>query len=313
MRIKVEKPDPNGIARTLAGSEHPAGQKRKRASITNEEEPECLDTSLTVSKKTRLGTQQRTSPPILIKPDPDPRPPYRPAATSASPLPQVNSPHTHEETNATPNPAFESESANPSRGPTQSPGPRSQYSEFTPFIFKFIISYTNADKTEYSFHASTDLADAMSAFWHLLRRLQGTWEDAAGADWAWEFQKPARRGRRLCVSSKLAKRRTVWREGDEGFFACGECVALGRPCFTWVGDENAEGAFAGEFWCLPVMEEDRRCEVKVGKEMKIWVNEAREGRYGSETGDEESASGDEYETDGEGGGDGSESSSSDEE
>ncbi|KAL1582357.1 hypothetical protein WHR41_08907 [Cladosporium halotolerans] len=181
LRVKVEKPDPNGIARTLAGPEHPAGQKRKRASITNEEEPECLDSSLTAPKKTRLETQQRTSPPILIKPDPDPRTPYRPAATDASPPQQENPPRAIEETNATPNPTLESEAANPSREPTQSPVPRSQYSEFTPFTFKFIISYTNADKTECSFHASTDLAGAMSAFWHLLRRLQGTWEDAAGA------------------------------------------------------------------------------------------------------------------------------------
>lgn len=54
-------------------------------------------------------------------------------------------------------------------------------------------------------------------------------------------------------------------------------------CFTWVEDEDAESDDdegedgipepKGEFWCLPIHKDDRRCEVKKDREIRTWLNE----------------------------------------
>ena len=173
------------------------------------------------------------------------------------------------------------------------------YTEVEPFTFKFIASYSNSPNSsqgetlEISLHDSASLAGTMSSFWKTLTALRDKWEDQAGADWTWEVQKKVKaRGRggrhagiatfkRFCVSSKLANRPTKWRPGDSGFYACLECAGAAKPCFTWVRDESGEsgngddesGAPPGDFWCLPVHPEDRRCVDLIGREIRTWVNE----------------------------------------
>jgi hypothetical protein len=151
------------------------------------------------------------------------------------------------------------------------------------FEFKLVVSYSE-DGTEY--HQSTDLEGNMKSFWSQLKKQRKEWEDAAGAEWAWELQKAKGRvrGRRSCVSSKLAKKPTRWRKGDTGDYACRNCAKNTLLCFTWVEDEdpehdsNEEEAMIpkpkGEFWCLPVHPEDRRCgEIKKDREVRTWLNE----------------------------------------
>lgn len=89
------------------------------------------------------------------------------------------------------------------------------------------------------------------------------------------------------MSRALAKKRTKWRIGDDGFFACADCASLGLPCFTWVRDEDEEEE-GGEFWCLPVHGGDRYLPLVKGKEIRRWINEAREEDDGED--DDSSAS-----------------------
>ena len=153
------------------------------------------------------------------------------------------------------------------------------YAEIEPFEFKLLVSHSGGDV---EFYESTDLENNMISFWSRLRRLRKEWEDAAGAEWAWELQKPTKkRGRRYCVSRKLAKQATMWREGDAGFYACKHCEKSASLCFTWVEDENAEREDGdsgmpepkGEFWCLPVHPGYRKLEIKEGREIRTWLNE----------------------------------------
>jgi hypothetical protein len=152
----------------------------------------------------------------------------------------------------------------------------------------------------------------MSSFWKTLASLRNKWEEQAGAEWAWEVQKKVKtRGRarggsgasrikRFCVSSRLADRPTKWRRGDSGFFACLGCARAAEPCFTWVGDEDGGvegdddevfGAPKGEFWCLPVHKDDRRCVDVKGKEMRSWVNEGESSSGEDDSGEESDESG----------------------
>lgn len=156
------------------------------------------------------------------------------------------------------------------------------YAEIETFEFKLVVSYSK-DSTEY--HHSTDLEGNMKSFWSRLKKQRKEWEDAAGAEWAWELQKVKGRvrGRRSCVASKLAKKPTRWRRGDAGNYACRSCATNTLLCFTWVEDEDPEHDSndeepvipkpKGEFWCLPVHPEDRRCEVKKDREIRTWLNE----------------------------------------
>lgn len=174
-------------------------------------------------------------------------------------------------------------------GPSQDEHPtpsEPSYAETESFEFKLVVSYSK-DGTEY--HQSTDLEGNMKTFWSRLKKQRKEWEDAAGAEWAWELQKAKGRvrGRRSCVSSKLAKKATRWRKGDAGDYACRSCAKNALLCFTWVEDEdededeehNSDETEAvlpkpkGEFWCLPVHPEDRRSEVKKDREIRTWLNE----------------------------------------
>ena len=183
-------------------------------------------------------------------------------------------------------PGKEQQKASSKVGPSQeehSTPPEPRYAEIESFEFKLVVSYSK-DGTDY--HKSTDLEGNMKTFWSRLKKQRKEWEDAAGAEWAWELQKGKGRvrGRRSCVSSKLAKRPTRWRKGDTGNYACRHCAMNTLLCFTWVEDEDPEHdgdeeEFVipkpkGEFWCLPVHPDDRRCgEVKKDREIRTWLNE----------------------------------------
>lgn len=157
------------------------------------------------------------------------------------------------------------------------------------FPFKFIVRYNNANQTSFDFHDFKDLQNDMSDFWHRLSELVLTRESRAGAFWRWELEKPSRKkGVRVCVSSALAKKRKRWRRDDAGFFACQDCASRALPCITWVrhgGEQDGNEEAEGEFWCLPVHEEDRYIPETVnGREVRIWINETSEDENGSENG-----------------------------
>jgi hypothetical protein len=204
----------------------------------------------------------------------------------------------------------------------------STYAEIIPFTFKFIESYltppTAGKEPNFEFHDSASLKGTMSSFWKALASLFDTWEDQAGAEWAWEVQKRVKSSAsgagngaylKVCVTSKLEPKLTTrWRAGDTGFFACPECTSAARPCFTWVWDEDGGdedggdgdevfGAPKGEFWCLPVHKGDRRCVNVKDREIRTWVNEGEsssdEGSSGSGEESEQSGFGavDEYDDD----------------
>jgi hypothetical protein len=145
------------------------------------------------------------------------------------------------------------------------------------------------------FYSSTSMEKAIPPFWALLSTLREKWQEQAGDCWVWEFQKMSNAGRkgsedkmprRFCITSKLANLPTNWRPGDKGFWACSDCVVAGRPCFTWVmekhgADSEADGGGGGEvlgvpigeFWCLPVHQDDRNCQVEEELDIRTWVNE----------------------------------------
>lgn len=144
---------------------------------------------------------------------------------------------------------------------------RHSLNEIQDFNFKLIMNYTNATKSKFGGYTSDDLVNEMSDFWDILRPIVDTWENRAGAEWSFDIERATKTKKcRVCVNSKLDKRSTVWREGDQGFFACKDCVSRGKPCFTWAGEDEG-------YHCLPVHEADRRKPVIEGKEIWYWVNE----------------------------------------
>jgi hypothetical protein len=69
--------------------------------------------------------------------------------------------------------------------------------------------------------------------------------------------------------------------------------ALGH--FTWVrdedggeeeGDDEVFGSPKGEFLCLPVHKDDRRCVEVEGREIRIWVNEDESSSDEDDSGEE---------------------------
>lgn len=196
-------------------------------------------------------------------------------------------------------------SAKVGRSQDEQPTPSEpSYAEIESFEFKLVVSYSK-EGTDY--HKSTDLEGNMKTFWSRLKKQRKEWEDAAGAEWAWELQKAKARvrGRRSCVSSKLAKKPTRWRKGDAGDYACRSCAKNALLCFTWVEDEDSEHDGEeesgipnpkGEFWCLPIHPEDRRCgEVKKDREIRTWLNEEDNSESDSSGEDiEESSNDDEF-------------------
>ena len=177
---------------------------------------------------------------------------------------------------------------------TSESSPDSTYAEMIPFAFKFVGNYANRTGSRYTNLKVTTatMHNTPSVFWNRLSPLSEKWEEQAGAYWAWEFQKRSSGGRvggedgmprRYCITSRLAKRRTRWRPEDNGFWACMNCTEAARPCFTWItdidggygnGEDAGEvfGAPKGEFWCLPVHADDRRCEIVEGVDIRTWVN-----------------------------------------
>lgn len=221
--------------------------------------------------------------PASVRPLPRPQwtmPPSEPAKTFRLPITSLKP-------NITPTaPGSKQQKASAKVGPSQDKDSipyEPSYAEIESFEFKLVVSYSK-DGTEY--HQSTDLEGNMKTFWSRLKKQRKEWEDAAGAEWAWELQKAKgrTRGKRSCVSSKLAKKPTRWRKGDAGDWACRSCAKNALLCFTWVEDEDSEHDGEeekseipkpkGEFWCLPVHPEDRRCgEVKKDREIRTWLNE----------------------------------------
>lgn len=156
----------------------------------------------------------------------------------------------------------------------------------------------------------------MKTFWRVLGRQLTAWETAAGAEWAWELQKPQNSQqrnsdgseKRFCVSARVARQPTRWRTGDKGFYACRKCAMEGSLCFTWVREEDGDAvdvdvadqdgilSSKGEFWCLPVHPQDRRCEVKKDREIRTWLNEGdnSESDSSGEDGEGEESELDEY-------------------
>lgn len=199
------------------------------------------------------------------------------------------------------------EPTNDQNAPTTPPS-EPRYAEIEEFDFKLIVSHSNQSGTATEYYNSSDLAGNMKAFWPLVRKLRGEWEDAAGAEWAWELQKTQKsRGKRqgakrFCVSSKVAKKPTLWRKGDVGNFACRKCAANSSLCFTWVADEDVEfhqdesvvPEPKGEFWCLPIHPEDRRCLVTKDREIRTWLNEGDNSESDS-SGEDDGVSSDEDE------------------
>jgi len=120
------------------------------------------------------------------------------------------------------------------------PSPRHSLNEIQDFNFKLITAYTNSNYTTFSGYQYTELTDGMADFRAFLQPLRDTWENRAGTEWSFDIERATKNGgRRYCVTSKLAKGPTVWREADEGFFACVDCVGIGRPCFTGRGKRRA--------------------------------------------------------------------------
>lgn len=190
-----------------------------------------------------------------------------------------------------------------------SPPAEPSYAEIEEFEFKLIVCYSDKPGSDIEHYTSSDLAGTMKAFWSLLRKQRQEWEDAAGAEWAWELQKTQKsRGKqqgpkRFCVSSKVAKKPTLWRKGDVGNFACTKCAANSLLCFTWVADEDAQwfdedesvvSGPKGEFWCLPIHPEDRRCVVMKDREIRTWLNEGDNSESDS-SGEDDGVSSDEDE------------------
>lgn len=97
------------------------------------------------------------------------------------------------------------------------------------------------------------------------------WTRNYGEDWTFELSKS---GASPCITSKLARKKTTWRKGQEGSFACQDCVKMGRPCFTPVLGMGDDGWKYEEIHLLPLHELDRHGSVDGGKaQAQLWINE----------------------------------------
>ncbi|KAH9837517.1 hypothetical protein Tdes44962_MAKER08329 [Teratosphaeria destructans] len=141
------------------------------------------------------------------------------------------------------------------------------------FSFEFIaiISYDCEGRVD-SHYLSSDIANDVGELWDAIHSLRDHWEDKKGQDWQWEFEKPGYNfAARPCVTRKLEAKRTYWRKGCEGKYACTDCVAANRPCFTFAGEEEAS-VEEWKFWLLPLHEDDRKVAVEEGFEIRYWLN-----------------------------------------
>lgn len=290
--------------RTEREANHSAAQptrsKRARVHVLSDSEEEIDEAPLTPPRT------KRRAPPYVPLPDhPLPRPQWtmpaaKPSTTFTLPAFSLRMDDARPATAVKTTSSSQPEQRNQKQGPTKrrskveeakardpSPPTEPSYTEIEEFEFKLIVSFSDRSGTENEYYDSSDLVGNMKAFWSLLKKHREEWEDAAGAEWAWELQKTQKsRGKqqgakRFCVSSKVAKKPTLWRKGDSGNFACRKCAANSLLCFTWVADEGAKYEEddsvvpepKGEFWCLPVHPEDRRCVVTKDREIRTWLNE----------------------------------------
>lgn len=269
---------------------------------------------------------------IVTPPSQKSRPPpvFKPLSKKPLPVPEWQTPPAKPSTrfritkNLEPSPCSDKEQVPPNATPKPSTRPTTppKYAETPAFTFKLIVSYPSAQQqaadpnATMEYHLSTDLASNMKTFWRVLDRQLTAWETAAGAEWGWELQKPQNsqqrssdgHEKRFCVSAKVSRQPTRWRAGDEGFYACRKCAMEGTLCFTWVREEGDDAvdvdvadqdgilSSKGEFWCLPVHPQDRRCEVKKDREIRTWLNEGdnSESDSSGEDGDGEESEDDGY-------------------
>ncbi|KAF2765334.1 hypothetical protein EJ03DRAFT_354990 [Teratosphaeria nubilosa] len=141
------------------------------------------------------------------------------------------------------------------------------------FSFKFIaVTSYDCEGSVNGHYLSSDIANDVGELWDAIHSLKDDWGDKKGQDWQWEFEKPGYNfAARPCVTRKLEAKRTNWRKGCEGKYACTDCVAANRPCFTFVGEED-DSVEDWKFWLLPLNEDDRKVAVQEGFEIKNWLN-----------------------------------------
>ena len=142
------------------------------------------------------------------------------------------------------------------------------------FNFKAICNY-NTDGSVNQFYPSKDLG-ACEELWERIEIIsRGIWERNKGGYWQWEFERQKYAPMTPpCVTKKCQGGRTRWRLGCEGAHACKDCVAAGRPCFTYVFEMGDDGYKYGQFVLLPMHKDDQKKTVVVGKnELCYWVND----------------------------------------
>lgn len=333
-----------GVEKEKRPGRLPSGVLKRKYTFETSRLSQSLEES-TAPKKAKLNPQANQKPRAepakrergqrgIVTPPPKkksrPPPVFKPLSKKPLPKPEWQTPPAKPSTtfritkNLEPSPRSSEKQLPPTATskPATAPVPPPKYAETPPFTFKLIVSYPSAQQqaadpnATLEYHLSTDLTSNMKTFWRVLERQLTAWETAAGAEWAWELQKPQnsqqRNGegsvRRFCVSAKVAKQPTRWRAGDEGFYACRKCAMEGSLCFTWVREEGDDAvdvdvadqdgilSSKGEFWCLPVHPQDRRCEVKKDREIRTWLNEGdnSESDSSGEDGDGEDSECDEY-------------------
>lgn len=134
------------------------------------------------------------------------------------------------------------------------------------FVFKAIVNYHADGSIKEYFDSKLDLQHCIQNLWVYINKTVELWESRKGGYWQYEFEKKLHHKPVLqqCVTSKLTHKRTRWRLGDDGRFACEVCVAENRPCFKWNAEEKA-------FELLPLHDSDREYALE-GLEIRYWMN-----------------------------------------
>lgn len=145
-----------------------------------------------------------------------------------------------------------------------------------PFDFIAVCTYDTNGGIDTAFTAD-DLRGVTPDLWERIKHcVVNIWTKYKGEDWQWEFQQPSYKPKRaVCVTTKCGgKGRTPWHRGEEGKYACRDCVRHDRPCFAYVLKEwpNANEE-KGEFRLLPLREQDREMKVENGFETRYWMND----------------------------------------
>ena len=150
------------------------------------------------------------------------------------------------------------------------------------FSFSAICTYKKTGVID-QFFQSEDLSDC-DFLWERINKTKHIWDKNSHGSWSVTIKEAVYKSdynamKPPCITRKLSRKRTNWRKGYEGMFACRDCVKMGRPCFVWVPDGSTEDALwdKGELRILPLHHEDRTRPVVEGKtEVRYWVNDDRE-------------------------------------